>query len=172
MFPNNGFCLKNVAWNYFLIQNNNNYTHRSGSVSLVWGDWTVCQGIKTITPWPIIVQILCEAANERPGNCFNWPDSRPWLMLEQDRSPDSPRAEQRCLQTRDRDEECHEKQSHYPNQASGFVALDQSVNQSAAVVKSCNLVPSQIFGGRGHSTCQKTKSNHVKVVLVFYARPQ
>ena len=45
-------------------------------------------------------------------------------------------------------------------------------DQPAAVVKSCNLVPSQIFGGRGHSTCQKTKSNHVKAVLVYYARPQ
>ena len=45
-------------------------------------------------------------------------------------------------------------------------------DQPAAVVKSCNLVPSQIFGGRGHSTCQKTKSNHVKNVLVCYAPPR
>ena len=51
-------------------------------------------------------------------------------------------------------------------------STSQSVSQSAAVVKSCNLVSTQIFGGRGHSTCQKTKSNHVKVVLVCYVRPQ
>ena len=48
-------------------------------------------------------------------------------------------------------------------EASGFVALDQSVSQSAAVVKSCNLVSSQIFGGRGHSTCQKQNQTMSKL---------
>ena len=64
---NNGFCLKNVAWNYFLIQNNYNYTHRSGSVSLMLWDWTVCQGMQTSTCWPIRVKIWYEASNEKPG---------------------------------------------------------------------------------------------------------